>query len=250
MAAISARLKFGLWLIKKGYWSQLFQMALPTKFKGSRKEATEWCSNLAVSENEALNQLDIEAEDISVSEVDYLSYADDQHKNCPVKMGGPGSVKVLYNLVKKLRPETSLETGVAYGWSSLAILSAIKNSKTSKLYSIDMPYPGANNEEFVGCVVHPELKHKWNLIRQPDINGIPKVLKVEKQLDFCHYDSDKSYRGRMNSSRKIWGALKEGGIFMSDDVNDNLAFKHFCEEVNREPLIISVDNKYAGIIKK
>lgn len=250
MSALIARLKFGLWLIKKGYWSQLFQMALPSQHKNSRKEATQWCAEKAMSEEKALEMLGVNYEDISQTESSILEYAEDQHRKCPVKMGGPGSVNVLYNLVKAIRPETTLETGVAYGWSSMAILSGIKNSESAKLYSIDMPYPGANNEAYVGCVVHPKLRDKWTLIRKPDIDGLPLVLKKEKQLDFCHYDSDKSYRGRMKSSRKIWDSLKEGGIFMSDDINDNIAFKHFCEEVNRHPIIIEVDNKFAGIIKK
>ena len=47
-------------------------------------------------------------------------------------------------------------------------------------------------------------------------------------LDLCHYDSDKSYYGRRWAYPKLWEALKTGGIFISDDIQDNWAFKEFC----------------------
>ena len=34
-----------------------------------------------------------------------------------------------------------------------------------------------------------------------------------KKFDFCHYDSDKSYQGRMFAYNKIWKNLKKKGIF-------------------------------------
>jgi len=55
-----------------------------------------------------------------------------------------------------------------------------------------------NNEEFVGVVVMDSLRRNWELIREPDRNGIKKALnKFGGNIDLCHYDSDKSYYGRM-----------------------------------------------------
>ena len=53
-----------------------------------------------------------------------------------------------------------------------------------------------DNEDNVGCVVHPLLRSNWTLIRKPDIIGLPFALKKLGKIDLCHYDSDKSYRGR------------------------------------------------------
>ena len=87
-----------------------------------------------------------------------------------------------------------METGVAYGWSSLAILLAIKDSKDAKLISNDMPYVNMGNDDYVGCVISNKLKYKWELQRLPDVRGIPLALKKFKNIiDLCLYDSDKSY---------------------------------------------------------
>ena len=52
-----------------------------------------------------------------------------------------------------------------------------------------------------------------------------------------------------------YGALsKLGGILVCDDVNDNLAFKHFCESEKIHPVIVktfdSQVQKYVGIAVK
>ena len=79
-------------------------------------------------------------------------------KKSSVKMGGPAHINLLYDCVQLLNATKVIETGVAYGWSSLAIIKAFKNKKNAKLYSVDMPYPLKNNENDVGIVVPDYLK--------------------------------------------------------------------------------------------
>ena len=86
----------------------------------------------------------------------------------------------------------------------------------------------------------------------PDMNGLLKAINMfgEKNIDFIHYDSDKSYYGRKWSQPLILNALKKDGIFVSDDINDNFAFKEFVEENTLDYFIIEYGGKYVGIIKK
>mgnify|MGYP000232089255 CR=1 FL=1 len=71
-----------------------------------------------------------------------------------------------------------------------------------------------------------------------------------KQIDLCHYDSDKSYEGRMWAYPKLWEKLKSGGFFVSDDISDNIAFKEFSEKLNLIPTVIKVRNQYVGVLVK
>ena len=59
-----------------------------------------------------------------------------------------------------------------------------------------MPYPGLDNN-YVGLVIPKNLKENWMLIQDADINALPEALKIQKENDLCHYDSDKYYEGRM-----------------------------------------------------
>ncbi len=118
------------------------------------------------------------------------------------------------------------------------------------LVSTDMPYAKMGNEDFVGIVVPLELKKHWRLIREADISGLPKAFKNIQYLDVVHYDSDKSYLGRMTTYPKLYKKLRSGGIFISDDIQDNLAFKHFCEKMDVKPIIISFQNQFVGVFTK
>ena len=45
-----------------------------------------------------------------------------------ISLGGGGNYTLLYFLVRKFKPKIVVETGVAAGWSSLAILRALANN--------------------------------------------------------------------------------------------------------------------------
>ena len=179
-----------------------------------------------------------------------LTKAKNEADKCPVKMGGMSNINLIYNLTINHKPKIILETGVAYGWSSLSFLLAIKFNKFGKLFSIDMPYPNLNNEKYVGCVIPDELKNEWNLLKMPDQIAIPSVLQKVSNIDMCHYDSDKSYEGRKWAYPKLWESLNEKGIFISDDISDNRAFEDFVNQINKNPYIIQYNDQYLGIIIK
>ena len=48
----------------------------------------------------------------------------------------------------------------------------------------------------------------------------------------------------------LWSALKKNCFLVVDDINDNFAFKHFCESVKKNPIIIEHLGKYVGVIIK
>jgi hypothetical protein len=246
-----------IWFIKNPrYITHVFQILKRNNnsdFEKTGEESAKWCQQNCISQEEALKKLTGKKKFKTVNELypGVIQSAQNAVLNCPVKMGGEGAISFLYHLVKEKQFKNILETGVAYGWSSLAILLAIKETENSKLISNDMPYIKMNNEDYIGCVVPENYKSKWELQRQSDLKGIPKALKkFNYNIDFCHYDSDKSYTGRKWSSPILWSSLKTGGLFVSDDINDNIAFKHFCNSVNRKPIIIEHRGKYVGIIQK
>lgn len=251
------KLKVIVWFLKNPkYFPHFFQMLkrkMNKSLENTRDESTSWCINNCVSKEKALQQIIGITENTKLVDLfpNKMREAAINADNCPFEMGGEGATSFLYNLVKHSNAKHIIETGVAYGWSSLAILLAIKDTEGAKLISNDMPYINMGNDDFVGCVVPENLKSKWELQRLPDIKGIPLALKkFNNAIDICHYDSDKSYIGRMWSSPLLWDALKEGGFFVSDDINDNIAFKHFSEQVNRTPFIIEHQGKYVGVIIK
>mgnify|MGYP001079311829 FL=1 len=169
----------------------------------------------------------------------------------PVRMGGPANVDLLYAVTRLLGARRALETGVAFGWSSLAFLSAMACNGGGRLVSVDRPYPGDGSEDFVGLAVPDYLVPHWTIVQEPDRNGLVKAAACFPQgVDIAHYDSDKTYRGRQFGYPIMWRAVRPGGLFISDDIQDNMAFAHFVEQVRASHGVVESAGKYIGIALK
>jgi len=222
--------------------------------KELRIRATEWAKMKAVPTEKALKELGIldinKSLEISI-DPKIIDEATTLAETSKVKMGGEGSLNLIYACTVLSNANSAVETGVAYGWSSLAFLLALKEKNISKLISVDMPYPKLNNEKFVGVVVPENLKSTWEVIKEPDRNGLKKALKkMGGKIDICHYDSDKSYQGREFAYPLLWDSLSIGGIFISDDIQDNFAFRDFVISKKLTFAITEHQGKYIGIVKK
>lgn len=219
--------------------------------------AVEWCSGRAVTVPEAIGRITSLGLCKSFYDVhaDIYTEAMKRAEECPISMGGPGNLELIFKLTEYIKATRVIETGVAYGWSSLAFLLSLKNRDGSLLVSTDMPYSHKNNDHYVGVVVPESLRAWWQLLRGPDSTTLPRAVKMFDQIDICHYDSDKSYGGRMWAYGILWNALRSGGVFISDDIGDNLAFRDFSKSINIHPLVVEkhephVHGKYVGILTK
>lgn len=220
------------------------------------EQSLRWCESLAIGTREAIGRITGGAMHKAVREEfpSVFAEAEVRGRNCPVVMGGPGNLDLLYWMAEYLKAERVVETGVAYGWSSLAILLSLKERKNGKLVSTDFPYPWRNNEKHVGCVVPNELRSSWRIVRMADRKGLPVAFKELGEIDLCHYDSDKSYEGRMWAYPRLWNALRPGGCLITDDVKDNLGFHDFCAQIGEEPIIVEMStefgSQYSGVLFK
>mgnify|MGYP000920279659 CR=1 FL=1 len=218
-----------------------------------RGRAADWCRETAVSTRRLLGALGVEPT-LPVHEVAGAAEwraAEERVATCPKPMGGGGHLDLLYACAESVGAMRVLETGVAYGWSSYALLLSLANRPGSHLVSTDMPYVQQELDEWVGCAVPDRLRSHWSLLRQADRQAMPKALKQLGQLDMCHYDSDKSYSGRLWAYPILWEALRPGGLLISDDVQDNEAFRHFVEQVGDGVWgVTEASGKYVAAVRK
>ena len=250
------KLKFIIWFSLHPKYYLHFFFLIKNKFllnhdtTENSYKAYEWATINATPYVDALKKLDLIG-DIVGLDSDTITEGRKLEAQSSVKMGGAGHIHLLYDCVRLLKAKKIIETGVAYGWSSLAILKALSETNNGKLYSVDMPYPFKNNEKYVGIVVPKYLRKNWILIREPDRPGIIKALsKTGNQLDLCHYDSDKSWWGRHYAYPILWKSLRSGGLFISDDVQDNLYFSKFVKNKSLKFAVIEFEGKFVGLIRK
>jgi len=147
---------------------------------------------------------------------------------------GMHSVKgpLLYHVVRLLRPERVLETGVASGVSSLFVLKALSDNSKGSLISIDLPNadpgaqipPGAKS----GWIVPESLRSRWDLRIGDARVLLPEVLGQFGSIQIFMHDSLHTYDHMLWEFETAWPFIDEGGLLLSDDALSNDAFKTFC----------------------
>jgi predicted O-methyltransferase YrrM len=141
----------------------------------------------------------------------------------------------LYTLVRVLRPDTVIETGVAHGSSSWLILNAMRRNERGTLYSIDLPGRDAHHGYNVpasqtGSLVPEELRRRWNLVVGDSAVELPRVLREIGAVDVFFHDSDHSYEAMRREFNVVIPQLRQGGVLVADDVHKNSAFSEACRK--------------------
>ena len=218
-----------------------------------REEAERWCRENAVEMDGLPRSLGIASPFVPLkfaeeAPEEVLRHAEERVRSCPFKLGGAGNLDLLYSLARAGGNRRIVETGVAYGWSSLALLLATEDVPGAVVYSVDLPHLSLRNDEWVGIAVPASLRVRWRLYRTTDRLGLPWALRRAKSVDLAHYDSDKSAEGRAFGYAAIWRRLREGGVLVSDDVGDNLEFRRFAERVGRTPVVVAWGGKHQGVL--
>ena len=214
------------------------------------------CARIAITQAEAMEALGLDRSLLGRFETDQaerLGAANEAVERAGAeRMGGAADVDLLYALCVATGARRVIETGVAFGWSTLAILSAIEDRPGASLISIDMPYLGASSDHLVGLAVSDDLRGAWTLRRGADRDELEEAIADIEPIDLAHYDSDKSASGRLWAYALMWDGLGPGGLLMSDDIGDNFSFLQFAEKRGIAPIVISGPDgeKFSGILRK
>lgn len=259
MVLAVSSVRTGLWFLRRpGYWQHaavagLAKVGPDLDTPAIQAAARTWAAERAVPVAEALADLGLF--DADLSELPRLPEAVmDEARTRAARaesaMGGPGDLDLIFAATRLSGAERAVETGVAYGWSSLAILAGL-GTPVGRLYSVDMPYPRRGNEPWVGVVLPDDLRARWTLVRRPDRGGLARAIALAGGVvDLVHYDSDKSYRGRMYGYRQLYDALRPGGVFISDDIQDDFGFRDFIVKEGVPFRVTTTGGKFVGVAVK
>ena len=164
----------------------------------------------------------------------------------------------LYSIIRKLKPETAVETGVCNGFSTAFLLLALAKNQKGKLASLDFPeVAGLNykdtvfwegkrgavipNDKVPGWVIPETLKTRWELTLGKSQEKLPALLARLEKIDFFLHDSEHSYDCMWFECNEAYKVLREGGVMLFDDISWNQAFQNFARENGKEIFNIGDD---------
>lgn len=170
---------------------------------------------------------------------------------------------LLYCLVRHLKPNVFVETGVLHGLTTAFLLNALVRNGSGTLVSIDLPaYAGAappNRDGYdanlppdrePGWTVPPSLHEPWELQLGPSSRLLPEVLARYEAIDLFLHDSEHTYETMELEMGLAWPALRSGGVMVVDNIEANSAFDDFCTAHGVEPLLLPApDENYAETLR-
>lgn len=234
-----------------------FLRAIPDKIASRvshvrhRREAQAtraWCSEVATTPAEYMALTDEAlARESTAFRAALLSRSLPILKRAGLPFGG-GDPALLYFLVRHLRPRYVVETGVAAGFSSAAILSALDRNGQGELWSSELPYVRQPRpEDLVGLVVPEDLRRRWHLFLDGDQRNLRRIRDEVPQVDLLHYDSDKSYRGRARLLTELAPKMTGATTIVMDDIEDNAYFHKLVAKRPRFHVVHS-DGRFVGVV--
>ena len=157
----------------------------------------------------------------------------------------------LYILCKIIKPKKVVETGVAYGLSSMYILQALFENKKGTLYSIDSVFSPWQSKEMIGSAIPSHLRENWRLVFGSSSEKLKETLSSLGSLDIFFHDSLHTYKNMQFEFKTALPFVNKYGFLISDDISRNNAFHDFYSKMSLESFILPQNEEsFLGILKK
>ena len=122
--------------VKKKYFFAIIKKIFKRFEKDTSEEAKKWAKlNAKQTTEEFCKSIDLTLYEEIVSDANLIEKdARNKLSKLNISYGGGGNFILLYFLIRKFKLYNIVETGVAAGWTSLAILRALQKNGQGKLY--------------------------------------------------------------------------------------------------------------------
>jgi len=139
------------------------------------------------------------------------------------------SGRLLYLLVRTVRPGLMVETGVANGASTFLVLTAMQRNGDGRLVSIDI------SAEVGSLLTDAERRMaNWDM-RVIEPGGIGAVVDGLGPIDVFFHDSDHSHANVTAELQAAWPRMAPGGLVLGDDGELSFAFVDVAAQHGVQP---------------
>lgn len=141
-------------------------------------------------------------------------------------------VLIQYAIVRALKPELVVETGIANGVSSCYLLLAMQKNRKGHLHSVEIDRSNVLLEgRDPGWIVPESLRLRWSIHMGPSEFILPDLLKGLPPLDIFIHDSLHTYEHMKLEFELALPHLRPGALLLADDATWNTAFPEFAAKI-------------------
>ncbi|MDG6933754.1 MAG: class I SAM-dependent methyltransferase [Nitrososphaerota archaeon] len=162
-------------------------------------------------------------------------------KGASRSMIGGQSRFVLFSLVRILKPNHVLETGVDNGVSSYFILRALESNRSGRLSSTDV-------SPDCGSLLGGIDRGIWDLhlLKGPSKRRDFTSYLRDQQFDVFIHDSNHSYTWQLFEYESVLKHMNSDSLILSDDVDSSYAFIDFSKSHSLRPSFLFDKTKFFG----
>jgi len=139
------------------------------------------------------------------------------HKNIPSSVTLEAGT-LLYDLVRTLKPDKTLETGMAYGISTLFICQAHRDNGTGEHTAIDPFQEKTFRSIGLANLERADLKKVLRFYQAPSDEVLPQLYAQHERLDFAFIDGNHCFDYALVDFFYIDKLLNIGGHIAFDDL--------------------------------
>lgn len=213
----------------------------------SRADEVSFCQQILDCERATVEEVFNELEQDRIFVDRLSSHYDAVRPDSPVPFN-IGRFKVWYAVVRLMRPNVVLETGVHDGLSSALILRAMSRNEEGCLVSIDLPDINLPmGVDGPGWLIPEELKSRWQLCLGDSRRMLPVVARKHAPIDIFIHDSDHSAEFQTFEYRTVRPLLAGDGALLGDDAIPEL-FATLAKEWKSSPIFAAGAAPATGIV--
>lgn len=146
---------------------------------------------------------------------------------------------LLYLVVRALRPQRVVETGVGPGYSTAWILAGLEANGTGELLSLG---PGSHvgraagvGPISVGSFVPPSLRRRWTLVLGHAEDRFTALLSPDHGTDLVFVDRGPDVERSRFELHHAWQALGPNGLLLAHHAGTNPAWVDLCRAQGLPP---------------
>ena len=152
----------------------------------------------------------------------------------------------LYLFIRLLKPEFVIETGVAHGKSSAAILLGLHHNQVGQLLSLDVVPDGnlpdgsttSMSGRETGWLVPEFLRNRWNLVIEDSVGYLRRAKRegLIGQVDFFFHDSLHTFEHLSSELDEISSIMSNSGLIVADnmEMESGRALEDFGRRTHRK----------------
>ncbi|MGH7337068.1 MAG: class I SAM-dependent methyltransferase [Myxococcota bacterium] len=125
---------------------------------------------------------------------------------------------LLYDLVRSIRPQRSIETGMAYGLSTLFICQALRDNGAGRHTAIDPFQAKSFDNVGLGSLERAALRDLVRFYEAPSDEVLPALRAAGERFDFAFIDGDHRFDAALVDFFYIDRMLEPGGHLAIDDL--------------------------------